>query len=529
MGSALRADGAGTKAASGREPAGSRRPWWIWVTPFTTLFVVLVARNAFLFSTKLYEQGDSGANSILIQQALRFRLLVGHYSREKFNHPGPVYLYAQAWGQWLARDVLHVVPTDWNGQFFGIYAIDCAMVMLTVAVVYGITRSIACAAGVFCVLLGFAAWHPDLVTGNWMPYLLVMTFLVFLLAAASVAARQSRDLWVLALSGCMLIHGYAPNLLFVPLIVLAAAATALWPQRRHLVQASTEFVRDRPRAWISAVLICVVFALPIVINTLLHWPGEFGKYIAYDNSRKAGGHTATQVVHYVLWFWWPHNRWVAVAVAVALIAVAIAVAMTLTSGQLRRWMLALVAFDVLTTLAFSYYAATGIDGLAYYIGYFYWAVPASLAVVIVAGLISAAPDIPATATTLVTLATVALVAFGVFAQLRSNTHDNDPGLPGAVATLAAHSHGKPIVITGTGQSWVEIPGFLVQAERTGVTACVSNPSMAYLVSQQMICTQQERDSGVPYTFGTAAPRPGTPVIVRFGTSQFGYANVTQSH
>src|SRR5450432_3283999 len=81
-----RAATAGPPAA---DTAPGRRPWWVWVVPFAILFAVLCVRNRFLFTTRLYEQGDGGANSILIEQAKHFTLLVGNYSRERFHHPGP--------------------------------------------------------------------------------------------------------------------------------------------------------------------------------------------------------------------------------------------------------------------------------------------------------------------------------------------------------------------------------------------------------------------------------------------------------
>jgi hypothetical protein len=521
VGIALRV-GREQQATAGARPAGSRRPWWVWFVPFAALFTVLIARNTYLFSTALYEQGDSGANSILIQQALRFQLLVGHYSREKFNHPGPAYLYVQAFGQWVSRDLLHVVPTAWNGQFLAVYALDSAMAALALGIVYGLTRSLASAAAAFAAVLGFAAGQPGVVTSNWMPFLLVLTFLVFLLATASVASGQSRDLWVLSLSGCLLVHGYAPNLLFVPLLVIAAAVVVLWPQRRHPLRAAGRFFRDRPRQWVPAAVIAGLFALPVVINTILHWPGEFGKYISYGTSHKAGGHSAAQVADYVLYFWWPRQGpWVETGAAVLLAAGAVAVAL-LSSGPLRRAVLALVAFDALATVFFAYYAATGIDGLAYYIGYFYWGVPVSLAVIIAAGALRAVPALVA-----VPAAVAALVVFGILAPLHSDLHDNSPGLPGAVSTLAARSHGRPIDIIGTGHAWVEIPGFLVQAERTGVTACVVQPGMAYLVTQQSICTRAELRSGVTYLFNTAPPPRKTEVLIRFGNQSEGYADVTR--
>src|SRR5215471_11264585 len=88
-----------------------RRPWWVWAVPFAVLFGVLCARNRFLFPTRLYEQGDAGANSILIEQARHFTLLVGNYSRQRFHHPGPAYMYVQAIGEYLFQNALHLVPT----------------------------------------------------------------------------------------------------------------------------------------------------------------------------------------------------------------------------------------------------------------------------------------------------------------------------------------------------------------------------------------------------------------------------------
>src|SRR5579863_3094516 len=95
-----------------------------WAAPFALVLGVLLARNGFLFSTPEYEDADMAANSILIEQARRFALLVGHYSRERFNEPGPAFLYVQAWGESLFYDALHLVPTAWNGQLIGLYALN---------------------------------------------------------------------------------------------------------------------------------------------------------------------------------------------------------------------------------------------------------------------------------------------------------------------------------------------------------------------------------------------------------------------
>jgi hypothetical protein len=88
------------------------------------------------------------------------------------------------------------------------------------------------------------------------------------------------------------------------------------------------------------------------------------------------------VVQYALWFWWPHQHaWLAPVLGYPL---ALAAAFWLSRGSLRRFLLALLALNVVSSLAFLFYAAVGIDKLtAYYIGYFYWSAPLVTVLVIV--------------------------------------------------------------------------------------------------------------------------------------------------
>ena len=132
-------------ASAAADAAPGRRPWWVWAVPFAALFALLCVRNRFLFTTRLYEQGDGGANSILIEQARHFTLLVGNYSRERFNHPGPAYMYAQAIGEYLFQNALHVVPTAWNAHMLSVFALNCAFVALATGVAYGWTTPTASA------------------------------------------------------------------------------------------------------------------------------------------------------------------------------------------------------------------------------------------------------------------------------------------------------------------------------------------------------------------------------------------------
>jgi hypothetical protein len=480
------------------------------------LLAVLLVRNRFLFTTRIYEHGDAGANSILIQQAMHVTLLVGNYSREGFNHPGPAYMYVQAFGQWVFQYALHVVPTAWNAHMLAVFVLNSALLAMAVAIVYGWTRSLRGAAACFAVLLVFAAVHPPAVSSDWNPYVYVPTYCVFVIAAASVAAGHSRDAWILALTGWFLIHGQASFLFFVPVIVLAALAVLVWAHRRTPVASLRRFFREQRKTWIAAGGISALFALPIVVNLSLNWPGDFAKYVAYGRSKHAGGHTPAQIADYALWFWWPHgNAWLA---PVLLYGLAISVTFWLARGPLRRFFLTLLGINLVSSLALGIYAAAGIDFLSeYYIGYFYWSAPLVTMLVIAVGVGQALTFRWATAVAAAGAA-AALVVLAAVPGIRTSTADSDPGLPRAVAALAARAPGRLIVLTIDHGTWIDTTGFLVQAERTHVRACLDQPWWSFMMTRQFICTSREAAAGVHYWFDSPKPAPNSPVILRFGNT-----------
>jgi hypothetical protein len=508
---------AGLKQASAGLAA--RRPWWVWVVPFTVLFVLLCVRNRFLFTTRLYEQGDGGANSILIEQAKHFTLLIGNYSREGFNHPGPAYMYVQAFGEYLFQDALRVVPTAWNAHMLSVFALDSAFVALAVGVVYGWTRSLRGAAICLAVFVAFAVAYPPIVNSDWMPYLYVPTYAVFVIAAGSVASERSQDAWIFALAGWFLIHGQACFLFFVPVLTLVVLAAVLWPHRRRLRASAGSFFRDQRRAWVPVAVISGVFALPIVLNLALHWPGDFGKYLSYGTSKQAGGHSLHRIVLYALWFWWPHRHaWLA---PVLLYPLALAVTCWISRGAMRRFLLVLLAVNVVSSLAFLVYAAVGIDDLSeYYIGYFYWSAPLVTVLVVVLAAAEAIRPLAARAFAASTAAAVlaaaaAFVVLAVIPGTHASTKDIDESLPRVVATLAARAPGQTIVLHIDHPAWVETTGFLVQAERSGVKACLDDPWYAFMMTEQFICTPAQAASGQAYWFYPPGVPSSAAVILRF--------------
>jgi hypothetical protein len=508
---------------------------WVWLAPFTVVFGVLLAKNAFLFTTPLHEDADMGAVSVLIEQARRFTLLVGNYSREKFNHPGPAFLYVQSWGESLFWSLLHLVPTAWNGQLIALYALNALFATLVVATGCGWTRSVIGAGAVLAVALAYGALHPAMFSSDWMPYVYVLPYFAFLVAIASVGAGRYQDSWIAALCGWFLIHGHACFLFFVPLLSAAAVAPPVirWLRSRRQPHLSLgSWLRDTRRTWVPVVAISAVFVLPIAIELALHWPGNFAKYFTYSSSSRSGGHSVAQVVRYALWFWWPHaHAW---AVPLLLFAVAGVITWRLPAGPVRRFCVSLLVFDALSSLTFLAYTAIGIDDLTqYYIGYFYWSAPAITVLVIalgiVEGLSSAAASILSwlAVAVAVTAAAAACAAFAAAPQTRtSTTHtdpadlstgaDTDPALPAGVARMAALADGRPVVLRlAQHDAWPEMTGILVQAERTAVRACVADPGWEFMVTSQFICTPAELADGKKFQLYLPGQVPrGSRVEVR---------------
>jgi len=277
--------------------------------------------------------------------------------------------------------------------------------------------------------------------------------------------------------------------------------------------------------WVPVVVISVVFAFPIAANLALHWPGQFGDYLAYSRSSQAGGHATATVLRYVLWFWSPYRAWwAAVMVPIAGFAVATAVTRWVAPVRLRRFLAALLAINAVSTAAFLYYAFTGIDEInQHYVGYFYWSGPVITLLVIVLGVVEAVPR-PAGALAAAVAAVLALAAFGAAPQTRTSTDSSDPAvlgsgpntdpaLPSAVTMLAARSAGRMIVLRFDHNDWPDVTGFLVQAERTGVRACVANPNWTVIVTSQFTCTNQDLATGRVFWLTPSAPH-GDAVIIR---------------
>jgi hypothetical protein len=477
---------------------------------------------------------DFAANTIAVLQAKHFDLLTGNYSKEGFYHPGPAFLYVMAAGESFFHDLLHLVPTPWNGQLLAILLLNAALIGASLAVLARQAGSGRVALAALAVVLLFVALHPLTVNSAWMPYVYFAPTLLLLVSAASVATGQTVDLWLLALSAWLCINGQAEFLLFSPVVVVASLACLVVMRRR---QATGDTAQHVPaRHWIGALAVSAVLAFPIALNTVLHWPGQFGRYLTY--ARAASGHlTHHSVVFsigYTLRYWWPGIPSTTadvggLIVGLVVCAIALVLAWYCPLPGLRRFLLAALAAVGLMTLLFVYYAVKGVDDndiSQAYLGYFYWAAP--LVVVIVAVVAAVVRVNLGRAAVLGLAAAVAgaAVVATVVPQHKDNNDDPPakfygvPQIPHAVEQLAASADGRPIVLHILNHDWIDTVGLVAYADRTGVRSCVVGQNWTILFRAQSICTRGEMQSGVRFWLGPPNRhlRPGWRVAATLPTA-----------
>ncbi len=450
----------------------------VFLAAWLAYATALLTSSRDLFSRMLYEEGDAATVSIQVLAAKDFELLVGNYSRVGFHHPGPAFIYVQAFGEWLFYDVLNLVPTPWNGQAIAILLLNAAMMALVLSLVYSWYPSWALIAGLGGASLLFVAVYRELLSQLWFPYVYFGPFLVFLVAVTSVVAGRTRHLWIAALAGGLLIHGHAEFLFFVTL--LGGGALYLVVRRWKMPVAQRDW-------WMFGVVVAV-FAAPILLNTIVNFPGEFPKYVGYGGGH--GIHMPWTAASYLLQFWGP-NRLLGFIIFVALFALVA----RLARGQ--KFLQSGLALCAATVPLMAIYAMIGIDQInEAYIGYFSYAVPLFLFFLVLIGLTQRADQLK--------YAGVVLLVVGIAVSALTNSLANRRhemyGLDTTVDAMAAVAGDRPIVLERRPhEAWAEAVPLVLTGARAGIRVCSDDAErMELLVTDEFICTSEELATGARF-------------------------------
>lgn len=437
-------------------------------------------RNGYVFTRAQYPWSDAALNSLLVNRAEHFHQLVGNYSRVRFHHPGPALLYILAAGQALFHDLLHLVPSQYNGQLLAATIYGAVFVALTMVSLYRLTGSRGATAVALGIAFLFAA-RFHMLGDTWFPYLYMPAFLLFTVAGAGVAAGRTVEVPLFVLGAGVLAHGHVSFLLFVGVTTVVAAAGWLYS---HRAARRTELQRHR-RGLIGAAVLAALFALPIAVETIWHYPGQWSAYAHYLRHGERTPRTLGDIADFTGVYWTS----LGMPRAASLVAAALAVGLTATerNRERRRRYLALYGFVLLQSALTLYYVARGVDQLTrvnVYVGFFYMTVPLVLVIAAATQLWVRLADaaagrlpraVPAAAAVLI-LAGFSLRAATLWAlELPHNPHRelrtmvaalrSDPARAGRVVEFDLDEH----------DVWPPVGGLAAESARTGLRWCVAAP------------------------------------------------------
>ncbi len=249
---------------------------------------LLAAERQLLFDRFMLPVGDNAADDLLVIDAKHLHLLHGNYSRFGFYHPGPWFIFVAA-----AGEILH----DWTGWFRSYFGAQIFAISLTHAVALALSCrlwllvtgrvSLALLATLVIAATILAPVAPlNLFIQPWTPYATVAASLLAATGLAGLMLRGPSWLPLLALGCAQMIHGHASFLGIVPVMLGTALLLALLTGRlnNRMLPAARAWTRLHRVPLLLSAGIAVLYALPILLHTLRHWPGEFGRYRAFIGS-----------------------------------------------------------------------------------------------------------------------------------------------------------------------------------------------------------------------------------------------------
>ncbi|OBY87995.1 hypothetical protein A6723_002020 [Pseudomonas sp. AU11447] len=413
---------------------------------------------------------DFAADMLLVNQLHdEGYLLTGHYSRYGFNHPGPVFLYANALFEQVGA-VFHLPRS--SSWLLCALTFNFGFLLLAswcIARLFGQCLS----ATAVTVVLPIAILIGGNLVSAWMPYRLILPFAVFYLSILLVLCKGLRYLPLAMLMACVLNHGY----ISMPIATLPLlAVVTLVVLRRDGVQ------HDWSLRWLAVSLIIgALFFLPILLDVLLHADSNPLRVLRAQQALN-GMETAklAESLSYTLSFW-------NLAGALVVPATLFWLASNSNATSQRHQVLghaALVA--IVMSATFTLYHLKVPKPLYPFMGLYYLAIPATLGCLLIqAGLLSIAQR---------TLRRALTLCLGAAGAIWLASHPAPPlernGEIGEIGGFLVSRYGHQVALDYSAQDealWASTAGLLVYLKDHGVDACVARPEMDYLFSRKGVC------------------------------------------
>ncbi|NUY03097.1 hypothetical protein [Paraburkholderia youngii] len=482
------------------------------------LFIIVFGQT--FPSAQLHEVGDFAANSLLIDDAKHLKLLVGHYSRVGFNHPGPALLYALAAGEIVFFDLTHAVASPFSGQIlavallsaFWIAAIGTLLIRMQQA-----TRGATAAAVVTTALfVGVTAYiNYQAFAGPWFPHLYYFAFAAFTVSVAALIMGRADGLMLLAVSLGFLLNGHASFLGMTAVMLGCALIANTWISVRsgsnETWVLSRQFLAGNVRTIAVALAIVVLFLIPLAIQTILHFPGPLAEYAAFSHVHRAN--RLVDAARFAGVFWSNGLFGILLGAAACAVLVTNDPARDNESRVAPERALSLALASA--TVAFVFYAAFGVDDLSLtYVGIFYYVVPALALTLLVKRFVDnvAAATVPVAVIVCVIVA--AFTAIRIHQPPENVSQYDDPRIPAAYSTIRNLDVGSGIAVFDLDGSadwerlWPILVGIEAYAKRQGsVPFCIAQ-NWQLVFSRAAHCTPDEMRGAHRRFLVSAVPKEG---------------------
>lgn len=454
---------------------------------------LIIFSNRGLIGAVNVEIGDFAANSLLIQDAKSFDLLVGNYSRVGFNHPGPAILYVLAAGEWLFHDVLHWVPSPFSGQLVAIALYNAFWILQLLILLrrFALPASLV-SLGLATFVLVAASENHSFFSGAWFPDLYFFPFAVALLALSRLAVGASDSLGALGLATGFLVNGHASfaAILGVMLAVVVVGNFLMETGARQV--ATFAFLWTNRWRLLLGLSVLLLFFVPLLILTVRNFPGPIGEYASFGGAHKTN--SFSESVNFVMSYWGGQHA--------GIISLILCVVLWRYDGAgdlQSRFTRPMLLVSLAATVALFLYAMFGIDFLGFpYIGYFYFAAPALVAGCGAMVLLDALRGFTRAA---VGAVLSVLLVWGCLVQIKKPADYSDHyrgteiiELYNAMASLKSGS--QRIVLdldnsTDWGDVWLAVLGVEAYAKRQGNDLFCINRSWHISFTRDALCRESE--------------------------------------
>ena len=432
--------------------------------------------------------GDLAAD-MLLSNRIRDEgwLLVGHYSRWGFNHPGPF---------WFLFNYAMELLLNWTGLprfqiwLTGSILIDSILVLFSaIALSHYFLKKFnfyyaAIAAFIFVHLLRIG----DLASSLWMPYRLVAPYLALLICFLHIQAGNFRYLAFSVLLSMMLIHGYATMPFFtIPLLILCLIIGYL---------RNKEAANIKKNKWqiLLSITMIIAFSAPMLIDTIYtHGNGNIAKILAVQLSfipmPKASWHETNWFCYDVFFL----RKTVSLIFAITLLPI-IFVVFKIDNDLKNKILSALGLYFFVALIAVFYHKQTP-SPLYVYLGTFCIVIPFLLTATLISPLFS--PNC-LTINKLFTNKTVKfLFVFGIILFIciplkitdrKDSTNVVNPLIKVFADQIEPGRSGSYISIDCEDVAlWPFIAGLLLELDQRGIHACTTWRHLNYIFTDKMVC------------------------------------------